>query len=98
MHIRRIVGVTRDLGAPKEWDHERQGRCHSLPVRDMVDETGHRMISSWMPTPEELAAIAAGAPIHLSVYGNGHPPVMLTVGEPPAKIVDGYVAPDTDAA
>jgi len=42
-----------------------------------------QMVSSWQPTPAEAAAIAAGAPIYLTVLGQGHPPVMLTVGNPP---------------
>jgi hypothetical protein len=96
MHIGRIVGATRDLGAPKGWDPQIQGQCLTLPVRDEMDLAGPRMSSAWLPTPEELAAIAAGAPIHLTVYDMGHPPVMLTVGEPPAD-VDRF-ASKTDAA
>lgn len=38
-------------------------------------------VSAWEPTPDEIALIAAGAPIYLWVWGTGHPPVMLTVGE-----------------
>jgi hypothetical protein len=97
MHIGRIIGATRDLGAPKGWDPATQGRCLSLPVRDEIDAAGHRMSSAWLPTPEELAAIAAGAPIHLTIFAGAHPPVMLSVGDPP-EAVSGYVAPDTDAA
>jgi len=56
------------------------------------------MISAWLARPKELAAIAAGAPVLLSVYGEGHPPVMLSVGEAPALVIEGYVAPDTRRA
>lgn len=97
MHIGRILGATRDLGKPKDWD-DSKGCCLSLPVRDEIDAAGRKMTSAWLPTPEELAAIAAGAPIHLTVYGNGHPPVMLSVGEPHGLTIEGFVAPNTDAA
>ena len=40
------------------------------------------MVSEWLPSPEELAALAAGASILLEVWGRGHPPVMIKVGEP----------------
>jgi len=41
------------------------------------------MVTVWEPTPDEIAAINAGAMINLTVLGTAHPPVMLTVGKPP---------------
>jgi hypothetical protein len=41
------------------------------------------METAWLPTPEEIAALHAGAPLILRVVGSGHPPVMLYVGEVP---------------
>jgi hypothetical protein len=41
------------------------------------------MVTAWLPTPEEIAKIVAGAPVHLRVLGEVHPPVMLDVGDPP---------------
>lgn len=38
------------------------------------------LISTWEPTDEERAAIAAGGTIELIVWGAGHPPVALSVG------------------
>lgn len=37
----------------------------------------------WLPDAGERAAILNGAPVHLRVWGNGHPPVSLNAGEPP---------------
>ena len=81
MIICRIQGATRVLG-------QRQGYL-GLPVRDeLVHDTVNgpgtpSMVTAWEPTPDEIAKINAGAPIHLRVLGNIHPPVLITVGEPP---------------
>jgi hypothetical protein len=81
MQIGRISGCTRTIG-------KSQGYL-GLPLRDVVldcsvggDETP-AMQTAWFPTPDELAAINAGAPIILTVIGTGHPPVMLGAGELP---------------
>jgi hypothetical protein len=87
MHIGRITGATHNLGAPKDWDPAKDGTCDALPIRaEPHGEDLLRMYSAWMPTPEEIALIAAGAPIHLMVLGSFHPPVMLTVGNPPSEV------------
>lgn len=38
-----------------------------------------RFVSAWLPTPEELAALNAGAPVYLSIWGSSHPPVYVGV-------------------
>lgn len=98
MIIASIPGRTRELGRGQGFQ--------PLPVADVIfqdDEIPglqlHVMRTAWQPTPEELQAIIAGAPIILSVYGttlpsgstlmdhleagSGHPPVMLIAGLPP---------------
>jgi len=81
MQIGRIKGCTRVLG-------KSQGYL-GLPLRDVllhdtVNGPGTpAMQSVWEPTPEEIAAIVAGAPVMLTVLGTGHPPVMVGVGELP---------------
>jgi hypothetical protein len=67
MMIRRIAGATRNLGAPKGWDPEKDGICSGLPIRDVVDAAGPAMLSAWEPTPPELEAIVLGHPIKLRV-------------------------------
>lgn len=81
MQIGRIEGATRVLG-------KSQGYL-GLPIRDCTMPTtvdGPEtpvMQTAWLPTPDEVAAIVAGAPIILSVIGTGHPPVMVGVGAVP---------------
>lgn len=83
MQIGRIKGWTRVLG-------KAQGYM-SLPVRDEVvdctaDGRGSRgpaMSTAWLPDPKELAALNAGAAVHVRILGNAHPPMMVTVGEAP---------------
>jgi hypothetical protein len=84
MLIGRIEGATHDLGAPKDWAKERDGVCATLPVRTEIINGGlPSMTSAWLPTPEEIERIAAGAPIFLRVVSISHPPVMLEVGKAP---------------
>lgn len=82
MQIGRIEGTTRVLG-----------KCQGylgLPLRDVKvnctvgGPSTPAMETAWLPTPDEIARIASGAPIILRVLGEAHPPVMVEVGQPPA--------------
>lgn len=81
MQIGRIEGCTRVLG-------KAQGYL-GLPLRDEVVKdtaTGqdmHMMVTAWFPTPDELTALMAGAPVHMRIAGQVHPPCLLTVGDIP---------------
>jgi hypothetical protein len=79
----RIDGATRNLGAPRDWDEQRQGRCGSLAVRHEETTAGPAMTSAWFPTEEEIARLRAGAPVYLTVIGESHPPVAMAVGPAP---------------
>jgi hypothetical protein len=83
MMICRIPGATRNLGAPADWDGKTDPHCSVLPILDHQVGGRNVMTSAWEPTPEELAALNAGAKILLSIFGTGHPVVSLGVGEPP---------------
>jgi len=79
MQIGMIEGHTRIIG-------KSQGYL-GLPLRDVIlnstvdgPETPG-METAWFPTPKEIEAIAAGAPIILTVIGFQHPPVMMSTGE-----------------
>lgn len=80
MIAKRIAGATRVLGRS-------QGYI-GLAVRDeQVNCTVNgphtpTMVTAWEPTPQELAALNAGAPVLLHVVGTAHPPVRVEVGEP----------------
>lgn len=81
MQIGMIKGATRTIG-------KSQGYL-GLPLRDIVlDDTVNgpgtpAMETAWLPTPKEIEAINAGAPVILRVLGSGHPPVMVMTGEAP---------------
>lgn len=85
MEIGRIIGATRNLGAPPNWDPEQHGACAHLPIRDELSPAGPCMVSAWMPSPDEIERIVAGAPIYLTVFGTAHPVVGMSIGEPPTE-------------
>lgn len=41
------------------------------------------MVTAWLPTPAELEALNAGAAVHVRILGTAHPPMLVTVGDPP---------------
>ena len=71
----------RVLGAPAGWD-QKELPISALPVTDVSVEGKAAVMSFWRPTPEEIAAIQAGALVSLLVLGNSMPPVSLTVDTP----------------
>lgn len=79
----RIPKATRYLGAPAGWQPETDGPCGHLAIRDMATDGGPAMMSVWLPTPDEIVRINAGAAVSLLVLGVAHPPVSVAVGMPP---------------
>ena len=76
MMIARIDGATRVCG-------EGQGYV-PLPLRDELTPCGHPvMVTAWLPTPAELAALNAGATVHVKIMGNVPPPMIVKVGPVP---------------
>lgn len=75
MMINAIAGTTRRLG-------KSQGYL-GLPIKDIDLDGVPAMVSSWQPTPAELAALAAGAPIYVTLLGTAHPPIMVGIGPGP---------------
>lgn len=71
MLINAIEGATRRIG-------KSQGYL-GLPIRDELIDGIPYMVTSWQPTPAEVAAIAAGSAIHVTLIGQAHPPIKLTV-------------------
>lgn len=69
---------TRRMTSPTGMEDE----CGTLEIEDHHDPIwGNQMRSAWMPTDEERAAIATGAPVILSIVGHSHPVVGMSVGE-----------------
>ena len=81
---KRISGATHNLGPPKGWDAERDGKCGHLTVR----VEGNLYSSAWEPTPDELVTLLNGGSIVLSVVGD-QPPVMLSVEPLPPETQEG---------
>lgn len=83
MQIGMISGHTDIIG-------KEQGYL-GLPIRQVlvdcsVNGSGTPAIeTAWLPTPDEIAAINAGAPIILRILDVNHPPVMIYVGEEPGR-------------
>lgn len=81
MQIGRITGATRVIG-------KSQGYM-GLPLRDerinckVNGPDTPAMVTAWLPTPKELEALNAGAPVHVRILGTSHPPIMVEVGETP---------------
>jgi hypothetical protein len=81
---RMISGMTRNLGAPKNWDPKASGPCVSLPIRDHVEPDGSVwMIAKFDPTPEQLALLNAGHPIEYWQNGREFRIIRLTVSQEP---------------
>ncbi|WP_426229304.1 hypothetical protein [Pararhizobium sp. DWP3-4] len=81
MQIGMIAGATRVIG-------KSQGYL-GLPLRDETinctvgGDGTHAMCTAWLPTPDEIERINAGAPVILRIIGTAHPPVMVEVGQTP---------------
>jgi hypothetical protein len=72
----RISNSTRILA-------ETQDEYYALAIRDEVVDGVNQMTSVWEPTPRELADLANGGAVRLTILGTGHPPVMLTTQPAP---------------
>lgn len=79
----RPVNTTRVLGAPVEWDKDRDGSCSSLAIADVETQAGNAMESAWLPLPDELERLIAGAVVKVGLLGRVHPPIYVSVGEVP---------------
>jgi hypothetical protein len=83
MQIGMVEGVTRIIG-------KSQGYA-GLPVRDDIvtckvgGENTPTMTTAWLPTPAEIAALNAGASVHVVIVGTAHPPIMVSVGLTPSE-------------
>ena len=81
MQIGHILGATRTIGKSQGYK--------GLPLRDEPINCGVNgpgtpsMVTAWLPTPKELEALNAGAAVHVRILGTAHPPIMVTVGNPP---------------
>lgn len=81
MQVGRVKDATRVIGRSQGYG--------GLPVRDEAMPCSVNgperptMTTAWFPTPKELSALTAGAPVHVRIIGTAHPPIMVEVGETP---------------
>lgn len=81
-----IAGATRKLGAPSDWNAERDGECETIEIRDeAIDGGGNLVQSAWMPDEAERQALYHGQPVILHVWGSNMPPVAMTVEPQPER-------------
>lgn len=88
----KVLGANRVLNPPEGWDPAVHGECDPLYVHAHVRPNGGgiTMTSAWKPDAEELAALAKGHPVLLTVYGVAIPPMAIGVAE------DGYMQVQED--
>lgn len=72
----RISNATRILA-------ETQDEYFALAILDQAIDGINHMTSVWEPTPKELADLARGGAVRLTILGSTHPPVMITTQPPP---------------
>lgn len=81
-----IEGTTRRIGKAQGYK--------GLAIRDQVDpDWGPQMVTAWEPTPDEINLIKLGASIEITILGQQHPPIMVTVGNPPDPDIENPYPP-----
>ena len=78
MQLLRISNATRVLA-------ETQDEYYALAIKDEEIEGVNHMTSVWEPTPKELADLANGGAVRLTILGTGHPPIHLTTQPAPEQ-------------
>ena len=78
---KRIEDSNRQLAKPTGWEVETHGPyCGGLAVVVAKNKAGVTMTTScWELTPGDYAALVSGGSIHLTVLGDYHPAIAMTV-------------------
>ncbi len=83
MQCGAIEGATRVVGKAQGYN--------GLPLRDELincsvnGPSTPSMVTAWLPTPAELAALNAGAAVHVRILGQVPPPMNVLVGPVPGE-------------
>ena len=78
----KITGETRSIGKPANWNEATMGECGALSVRDEIDRGFNTMNSVWRPSADELRMLQNGAGVRLTIWGDVHPVVSMSVERP----------------
>lgn len=65
--------TTNVLGAPIDWNEEKDGKCIGLPVH----YNGKEFYSWWKVSLKDRIKILFGRPIRLVIFTQSHPPVAM---------------------
>lgn len=66
------------FGAPKDWD-QKELPCSAIAVTVHKDSQGTILSTFWRPTTEEIEQLKVGALVRIWVFGEGLPPMSVTV-------------------
>lgn len=77
---RRIAGATAYLGAPANWQPDKDGDCGHLAIREHGDpRRGSGWVeSAWEITPDDLEKLKEGRSLIVRIWG-WQPPIALYV-------------------
>lgn len=88
-------GATHNFQKPENWNDQTDGSCGDLQVR--AETYGERniveLISTWKPTPSELAHLNAGGVVEIGLSTTNQPPMRAYVVDPVEPELLPYVAP-----
>ena len=87
---RRIAGATANLGAPPNWDRERDGDCGQLWVREVGNaRSGQGYVeSAWEITPDDVERLKEGRSLIIRIFG-WQPPIAIYVDPKSSDVADG---------
>lgn len=81
--VRIANALPKPLGAPDDWDPEKNGHCGGLFIRPEEIGGVQFMRSAWEAEPNEAALMMAGAKLIVGISGNVHPVLHLGVDQLP---------------
>lgn len=80
MNAQRFPESNTVMRRPDGWTEDECCDVHAY--RGEAADKHPVIITAWKPTPEELVRLNLGEPIYLCVWGQGMPPVALTLDNP----------------
>jgi len=89
MNPTTIRNANRVMQPPRDWDESKNGPCAPLPVL----YTGEFFQSAWLPDPQEIECMRAGAPVIVTIWGQQLPPhAVSTMPRPGYVTIEAYEA------
>lgn len=76
--IKGLEDLTFPLGAPTNWDADKDGECKPLPVVRLQNG----FVSQWRLTLLDRLRVLIGGAVYLEVLSASHPPVCVSADRP----------------